>query len=154
MSNRWCVETGYFCYLLQGQQNPQGHQSPWPVSTVTCCERGIALFEVTLAAPELLRFGRLRREPARSEKPTPGCVRHRCASLHSELPARSSRSVLQSSGSAGPATPASLAGSPTGLSETPLVVLGQLPAVISSCSAGLYGAPLPATEGDLGRVST
>src|SRR5450759_2277625 len=39
MPNRWWVETGHFCHIYREQQNPQGHQSRWPVNTVTPGER-------------------------------------------------------------------------------------------------------------------
>ena len=39
MPNRWRAETGHFCHIYREQQNPQGHQSRWPVNTVTPGER-------------------------------------------------------------------------------------------------------------------
>jgi hypothetical protein len=39
MPNRWWVKTGHSCHIYREQQNPQGHQSRWPVNTVTPGER-------------------------------------------------------------------------------------------------------------------
>jgi hypothetical protein len=55
------------------------------------------------------------------------------------LPAQSLASTSRSSDSVGPATPVdrAVAGSPTGLTGTPLVVPVQPPAITASCSVGL-----------------
>src|SRR5664279_4245607 len=40
MPNRWRAEIGHLFYVCREQKSPQGHQSPWPVNTVTPGRKG------------------------------------------------------------------------------------------------------------------
>src|SRR5712692_7959896 len=87
--------------------------------------------------------------PGSAQRPTPSGNPPRGASSvaaprdTSPLPAQSPASASRSSESVGPVTPAgrAVAGSPTGLTGTPPVVPGRLPATTSSCTVDLRSAP-------------